>query len=107
MKAHPNGTRPVLTGDDVARVVERAAQSHKRVVQGAVYVPESDTLLIVSYPFAVFIERKRIPELHRLDPAALDTIKISPAGTTIIIENQNIYIEAAGLIAAAINAHCR
>ena len=50
------------------------------------------------------IERRLIPELDNVPTSDLDLVQLSASGATIVLEKHDIYIEAASLVAGAIEA---
>src|ERR1041384_5161068 len=89
--------RATLTPDDVARLVEHRTASGGKVVDLLIYVEDKDLFAILSGHLALLIDRAFIDEFKGFSPAKLRDVKLSPAGTTIMLEDYDIHIEAAGL----------
>lgn len=89
-------------GDAVAKLAGRG----RRIVDSAFYHRESDHLVLICMPFAVLIDREAVDELRRIPPDDMSLVRLSAAGTTIIVEKHDVYIEAAGLVSEKIQK-CR
>jgi hypothetical protein len=88
----------LVASEDVANAVARAAQAGERVVDQVSYQQSDNTLRVVCGPVALLIDVSTIPELSGIPTEELSLVELSPAGTTIQIENLGIYIEAASLV---------
>ena len=88
----------LVASEDVANAVARAAQAGERVVDQVSYQQSDKTLRVVCGPVALLIDVSTIPELSGIPTEELSLVELSPAGTTIQIENLGIYIEAASLV---------
>jgi uncharacterized protein DUF2442 len=91
----------LLKPDDVANLVGTLAG--RRLVEHVSYVEDSDVLTLQSGYFAALIERSFIDELKNVPRDQLKRVTVSAAGTTIELDELDIHIEAAGLLADYIN----
>jgi hypothetical protein len=91
----------VLTPDDVGRLVGNLAG--RRLIEHVSYLEDSDVLALQSEHFAALIDRNFIDELKNVPPDEMKNLTVSAAGTTIELEQYDIHIEAAGLLASYIN----
>jgi hypothetical protein len=102
MSSLPSGAAPAaLTADDVGRLVGKL--SGRRMVEQVRYLEDSDVVAVQSGHFVVLIDRGFIDELKGLPSKKLHDLKLSAAGTTIELEDPDIQIEAAGLLADYLN----
>lgn len=88
--------------EQVGAAVEHAISDGRRIVDTAFYNRSADALVLFCFPFAIVIGRSLVPELQNIAQDAMETLSISPSGSTLVIESQNIYIETAGLVMAFI-----
>jgi hypothetical protein len=79
-------------------VVTNAARAGRRVVDKITYSEADRLFALQSGHFIILIPQDFIDELRAVPSRKLKNISLSAAGTTIELEAQNIYIEAAMLI---------
>ena len=96
----------LMVSEKVANAVANAVSDGRRIVDTIEYIKDTDSVLFFCGQFGITIERSSIPELRDIPQTAMETVTLSASGSTLIIESDNIYIEAAGIIAGAIeNLH--
>jgi hypothetical protein len=99
--ARASAASPLLTLDDVGSLVGKLAG--RRFVEHVYYLEDSDVLALQSGHFAALIERNFIDELKDVPRDQLKRLTVSAGGTTIELDEFDIHIEAAGLLASYIN----
>jgi hypothetical protein len=98
---HTSTVPPALGADDVARLVGKLAG--RRLIESVIYIDQFDVIALQSGHFAVLIERNFVEELKNLPPHEMKDLRLSASGTTIELENSDVHIEAAGLLADFLN----
>ncbi len=91
----------LLSPGEVGNLVGNLAG--RRFLEHVSYLEDSDVLALQSGHFAALIERNFIDELKDVPRDKLKRLTVSAAGTTIELDESNIHIEAAGLLADYIN----
>lgn len=83
--------------EQIGSAVERAITDGRQIANAAFYNRSADVLILLFFPFAVVIDRNSVPELLNVAPDELETLHLSPSGSTLIIESKNLYMETPGL----------
>jgi hypothetical protein len=86
----------MISAQEIARAT-KASEGFKQVVLAARYHADGDRVELVTPWCILIVDRARIAELRDLSPHDMETISVSPVG--IHIDNADIDINAAGLIA--------
>jgi hypothetical protein len=92
-----------LTEREVASAIERARKEHRRIVDDVQYNPRLDALVIVAGSLAVLCPRLSIPELREVPVDDMNEVRLSAGRATIQLLKRDVFIEAAGLVARALN----
>jgi hypothetical protein len=93
-----------LNAEDVANVVSRASRKRGRALDAVMYMEDADVIVLVSRPFALFVQREASAEFRDVPKEDMSAITLSAAGTSIELEKHDIHIEAVGFVAVALNA---
>ncbi len=99
--ARADAASALLTPDEVGNLVGTLA-GH-RLVEHVSYLENSGVLALQSGHFVALIERNFIDELKDVPRDQLKRLTTSASGTTIELEELDVHIEAAGLLADYIN----